>query len=87
MGGKRKLMNKNNLAAIDFISIASFLLGLENLQENREQSEHNDIQIANDKQAKYLLEKIFQKFEEQNKLLEEILRRLENEKTINSFRN
>lgn len=65
--------NPNNLNVIDIISILSFLLGLENLQENREQSAHNDVQAANDNQANYLLEKIYARFEEQDKLLREIL--------------
>ena len=38
----------------DLLNIVSILIGLQNLQENREQSEHNDIQSANDNQAKML---------------------------------
>ena len=49
------------------------IIGMQNLQENREQSKHNDIQAANAEQAKYLLSEIFKKFDEQNKLLNEIL--------------
>lgn len=59
--------------AIDIISIFSFLLGYENLLENRQQSAHNDVSAANDKQAQYLLEELGRKFEEQNKMLLEIL--------------
>ena len=54
----------------------SFLLGYENLIENREQSRQNDVQSANDKQAKYLLEELNAKFEEQNKVLKLILEKL-----------
>lgn len=54
----------------------SFLLGYENLIENREQSRQNNVQSANDKQAKYLLEELNAKFEEQNKVLKLILEKL-----------
>ena len=63
-------MQNNNESDI-ILAIVSILLGLQNLQENREQSAHNDVQAANDKQAKYLLEEISQKFDEQNKILAE----------------
>lgn len=66
----------NQLSIIDLLSILSFLLGCENLLENREQSRQNDVQSANNKQAKYLLEELSRKFEEQNKILEEIVSKL-----------
>lgn len=50
---------------------------MENLQENRQQSAHNDVQVANDKQAQYLLEEINKKFEEQNKILDKLVELLE----------
>lgn len=65
------MANMQNNNEIDVLAIASILLGLQNLQENREQSAHNDVQAANDKQAKYLLEEITRKFDEQNKILAE----------------
>lgn len=61
--------NQNN-ELINLINILSFMVGIENLNENRIQSAHNDVQIANDKQAEYLLREIKQQFEEQNKVLE-----------------
>ena len=62
---------------LDILNVLSFMLGIENLQENRTQSAHNDVQAANQQQAEYLLEeKINKKFEEQNKILGEILDRL-----------
>jgi hypothetical protein len=63
----------SQLDVIDLISILSFALGYENLMENREQSKQNDVQAANDTQAKYLLEELTKKFEEQNQMLKEIL--------------
>lgn len=63
-------MNNNN-NDIDILAVISVLLGLQNLNENRQQSAHNDVQIANDKQAEYLLNEINRQFEEQNKILAE----------------
>lgn len=73
-------MDSNNLKSLDILSIASFLLGYENLMENREQSRQNDVQSANDKQAKYLLEAIRKQFDEQNEKINRMLEILEKEK-------
>jgi hypothetical protein len=58
---------------IDFVSLLSFALGYENLIEKREQSRQNDVQSANDAQAQFLIQKLGEKFEEQNKKLDKIL--------------
>lgn len=63
----------------DVLAVWSILLGYENLQENREQSEHNDVQKANDAQANMLLEELGRKFDEQNQMLREILEAVRNE--------
>lgn len=55
----------------ELINIISLIIGMENLKENREQSYHNDVQKANDNQAKYLLEEINKQFEIQNQILHE----------------
>lgn len=68
--------NNNQLGFIDILSILSFAIAIENLKENREQSESNDVQKANDKQAHYLLDEIKRLFQEQNEMLGEILDRL-----------
>lgn len=52
-------------------------LAMLNLQENREQSAHNDVSAANDKQAQYLLSELTKKFDEQNEMLKKILTILE----------
>lgn len=52
-------------------------MAVANLNENREQSAHNDVQTANDKQAEYLLREINTRFEQQNEMLLEIMARLE----------
>lgn len=54
---------------INLINVLSFVIGYSNLQENRQQSAHNDVQAANDKQAQFILEKINGRFNEQNKIL------------------
>ena len=71
-------MNSNFL---DALNLASLIIGIQNLNENREQSAHNDVQSANDRQAKFLLEEINRQFEYQNKMLAEILEILEESKT------
>ena len=60
-----------NNELINLINILSFVVGLENMRENRLQSAQNDVQSANDSQAKYLLNEINRRFDEQNKILEE----------------
>lgn len=62
---------------MDMISILSLALGYENLLENRQQSAQNDIGAANDAQAKFMLEEINGRFEDQNKVLVEIQQRLQ----------
>lgn len=62
---------------INLINVLSFVIGYSNLQENRQQSAHNDVQAANDKQAQYMLQEINQRFDEQNKILADQNRMLE----------
>lgn len=66
--------------ALDVVSIMSFLLGYENLLENRAQSAANDVSAANDEQAQYLLQELGRKFDEQNDMLRTILEVLQSEK-------
>lgn len=68
------------LDALDVVSIMSFLLGYENLLENRQKTAHNDISAANDKQAQYLLQESGRKFDEQNEMLIQILEVLKSDK-------
>ena len=63
-------MNRNE-DFFDVLNILSLVIGYENLQENRQQSRHNDVQAANNVQAEYLLNEINKRFDEQNKILEE----------------
>lgn len=71
----------NRLEFADFLGILSLYFGVRNLTENEEQSDQQlkilrqiDVGSANDKQAAYLLYELGRKFDEQNKLLEEILK-------------
>lgn len=62
---------------LDVLGLFSLYLALLNLQENREQSAHNDVSVANDKQAQFLLTELGRKFDEQNEMLRKILSILE----------
>ena len=66
-----------NNELINLINILSFVVVLQNMQENRLQSAQNDVQSANDRQAEYLLNEINRRFDEQNKILEKQNRMLE----------
>ena len=65
-------MNNNNFS--DVLNAVALLVDVQNLQENREQSEHNNIQAENQKQTEHLLKEINKQFQEQNELLKEILK-------------
>lgn len=70
-------MDGRQFDALDMLGVASFLLGLENLYENRSQSAQNDVGAANDKQASYLLSEIGKRLDGQDRTLEAILNKLE----------
>ncbi len=70
-------MTSNNQNHSDLLNALSLILAVENLSENRQQSQYNDVQTANDKQAEYLLREINTRFEQQNEMLLEIMARLE----------
>lgn len=67
------MFEQRQFDALDFLTVFSALLGYENLIENRQQSAQNDVSAANDKQAKYLIEELGRRFEEQNEMLRKIL--------------
>lgn len=71
----------DRLEFADWLGIVSLYLGVRNLTENEQQSDaqlkilrQNDVQAANDRQTAYILEELGRKFDEQNKMLEEILK-------------
>lgn len=61
---------------MDVLSVMSFLLGLENLQENRAQSAQNDVNAANDRQAKQILDEIGRRLDAQDAMLEKFLEKI-----------
>lgn len=63
----------NQFGVFDLVSILSYIIAIENLYENRQQSAQNDVQAANAKQEQHLLKEIKRMFEEQNQMLEEII--------------
>lgn len=65
-------MNNNGIYndfVSDLLNIVSIMLGYENLMENRQQSEANDVNKANQEQEKHILDDLHAKFDEQNKIL------------------
>lgn len=64
------------LSGIDILAVASYLIGCQNLRENRQQTAQNDVSAANDRQAEYLLRELHRLFDEQNMMLKEILKEL-----------
>lgn len=72
---------QRQLSFVDILSILSFVVAIQNLEENRQQSAHNDVQAANAKQERHLLQEIKKMFEEQNQMLNEILDLLRNSTT------
>jgi hypothetical protein len=77
-------MNNFNNNFFDILNLASLIVGIQNLNENREQSAHNDIQTENQRQAEFLLSEISRQFAdikslfaEQNKTLERIVQALQ----------
>lgn len=71
---------ENPYEPLDLLSLLSVLLGYQNLVENRQQSAHNDVSAANDKQAKTLLEELNKRFDEQNVMLRKILEVVNNDR-------
>ena len=59
-----------NNELIKLINILSHVVGSQNMQENKLQSAKNDVQETNKNQARYLLQEINRRFDEQNKILE-----------------
>ena len=70
------MTEQENFDFIDAISLLSFVIGYQNLMENRQQSAHNDISAANDAQAEYMLGRIESRLDKQDELLNQILEEL-----------
>ena len=66
----------NQLSFLDLLTIASFVISLENLEENMTQSDKQDLQKDLSDKADLLLKEIHEHLEQQDKKIDEILRRL-----------
>lgn len=64
---------------LDIVSIASFLLGVMNLEENLTQGDKQELQEDLSNKADLLLKEIHRHLQEQDKKLDVILKRLEQE--------
>ena len=62
--------NNNSDMTGNLLDLISVLVGLENLMENRQQSAENDVNSANQRQAKEILDDLHEQFNKQNKILE-----------------
>ena len=62
---------------LDAISVVGFIVGIMNYEENLSQSDKDDIIKKSSEDAQRILEHIDKHVDEQNKMLQEILSRLE----------
>lgn len=62
--------NNNSDMSGNLLDLISILVGLENLMENRQQSAENDVNSANQKQAREILDDLHKQFDKQNAMLE-----------------
>ena len=66
----------NQLSFLDLLTIASFAISLENLEENMTQGDKQDLQKDLADKADLLLKEIHEHLEQQDKKIDDILRRL-----------
>ena len=66
-----------NQNLLDALTLTSFLVGIANYNENLTQNDKDDIMNRLDQQTKDILLRVQESIEEQNKMLREILSRLE----------
>ena len=66
----------NQLSFLDLLTIASFAISLENLEENMTQGDKQDLQKDLADKADLLLKEIHEHLERQDKKIDDILRRL-----------
>lgn len=67
----------NQLSFLDLLTIASFAISIENLEENMTQSDKQDLQKELSDKTDLLLKEIHQHLEQQDKKIDEILRRID----------
>ena len=74
-----KGVGMSNQDFMDAISLASFIIGLANYNENLTQNDKAEIMDKLDRQTRDILIKLQAEIETQNEMLKEILRRLPDE--------
>lgn len=62
--------NQNFMNAVDVVAL---LIGIMNLLENRQQSAQNDVNAANEREARYLLDELGKRLDTQDAMIKEIL--------------
>ena len=70
-------MGKLNDDFLDVMACMGFAIGLVNYQENLQQSDNDDIMKKLDDKTNLMIERIEKDLDEQNQMLQEILKRLE----------
>ena len=65
-----------NQDVLDALAVVSFMVGMANYNENLTQSDKADLMNSLDKQTRDILTKVEASLENQNRMLEEILRRV-----------
>ena len=70
-------MGKLNDDFLDVMACMGFAIGLVNYQENLKQSDNDDIMSSLDEKTNMLIERIEKDLDEQNMMLQAILRKLE----------
>lgn len=66
-------MNQNYNNFMDAVNIVALLIGVENMLENRTQTAQNDVNAANEREARYILEEIGKRLDAQDAMIKEIL--------------
>lgn len=68
--------NQNFWDALNLLNVYSVYLALQNLYENRAQSEANDVNAANEKETRVILDAIGERLDAQDAMLKQILEAL-----------
>lgn len=74
------MFNQNENYFMNAVDILALLIGLQNLFENRTQSAQNDVNAANEREARYLLDEIGKRLDTQDAMLSRILELLEKDR-------
>lgn len=70
-------IENKSFSFLDMINILSFWVTVMNLEQNIEQSKEKNINNANEKQQKEILDNIHEQFEQQNELIYSIEKKID----------